>query len=230
MTEGIRIAIDGYSSTGKSTMARELAAQLNYRYIDTGAMYRATTLWCIQEAFIGADGVLNEASMLAALPKVQLDFQFSEAHGQPVIHLNGTNVEDQIRKAAVAGQVSKVAQIAEVRRFLVDQQQAIAQAGSVVMDGRDIASVVMPNAELKIFMTASPEIRTQRRFEELSAKGQDMTLEEVRANLAERDHLDTTREESPLIQMEDALVLDNSDLSREDQLSLAMQWAKERGA
>lgn len=230
MKGGIRIAIDGYSSTGKSTMARQLAAKLNYRYIDTGAMYRAVTLWCMQEAYLPADGDFNRAAMLGALSSVKLDFQYSQAHGQPVIHLNGTNVEDDIRKAAVAGQVSKVAQISEVRRFLVDQQQAIAEAGSVVMDGRDIASVVMPNAELKIFMTANAEIRTQRRFQELSAKGQEMSLEEVRANLTERDHLDTTRKESPLIQTEDAVVLDNSDLSIDAQLELALQWAKERGA
>lgn len=227
---GIRIAIDGYSSTGKSTMARELAGLLNYRYIDTGAMYRALTLWCQKGAFIEEDGTMHREEVLKALPGLRLDFKYSNAHGRPVIHLNGENVEDEIRKAAVAGQVSKVAQMAELRRFLVEQQQAIAKAGAVVMDGRDIASVVMPDAELKIFMTASAEVRAQRRFDELSTKGQAMTLEEVRANLEERDFLDSTREESPLIQTEDALVLDNSNLSREAQLELALQWAKERGA
>lgn len=229
-TQGIRVAIDGYSSTGKSTMARELAGLLDYRYIDTGAMYRAITLWCIKSGFISEDGRLKESEVVRALPEVKLDFKYSEKHDQPVIHLNGANVEDHIRRTEVASKVSKVAQIVAIRSFLVEQQQSIANAGSVVMDGRDIGSVVMPRAELKIFMTASPEIRTERRFEELKASGQAVTREEVRANIAERDHLDTTRKESPLIQTEDAIVLDNSNLTREEQLKKALQWAKEAGA
>lgn len=229
MSQGIRIAVDGYSSTGKSTMARELASILKYRYIDTGAMYRAVTLWSIKSDFWEGEE-LKQSALLDSLSRVKLDFQFSEKHQQAVIHLNGENVEDEIRGAAVASKVSILAQISAVRKFLVAQQQEIAAAGSVVMDGRDIASVVIPNAELKIFMTADPEIRTQRRFEELKSKGQAIDIESVRANLAERDHLDTSREDSPLVQTEDALVLDNSKLSREQQLELAKSWALERGA
>jgi len=229
MSQGIRIAVDGYSSTGKSTMARKLASILNYRYIDTGAMYRALTLWSIKNDLWKGEQ-LQQSELLDSLSKVKLDFQFSEKHQQAVIHLNGENVEDEIRGSKVASKVSILAQISEVRKFLVAQQQEIAEVGSVVMDGRDIGSVVIPKAELKIFMTADPEIRTQRRFDELKSKGQTVDIDAVRTNLAERDHLDTSREDSPLIQTEDAMVLDNSDLSRDEQLEIAKNWAIERGA
>lgn len=227
--KGIRIAVDGYSSTGKSTMARQLAAALNFRYIDTGAMYRAVTYWALEQGYF-QEGELMEAALIESLARLNLDFQFSESEGKPVIHVNGRTVEREIRGAEVASKVSIVAQISEVRRFLVKQQQAIAEAGSVVMDGRDIASVVMPDAELKIFMTADPKVRAQRRFAELQSKGMEMTLEEVAKNLEERDYLDTHREDSPLIQTKDALVLDNTDLGMEEQLNLALSWAKERQA
>jgi len=227
--KGIRIAVDGYSSTGKSTMARQLASALNFRYIDTGAMYRAVTYWALEQGYFHA-GDLNEKELIASLKRLNLDFQFSESEGKPVIHVNGKAVEREIRGAEVASKVSLLAQISEVRRYLVKQQQAIAEAGSVVMDGRDIASVVMPDAELKIFMTADPEVRAQRRFAELQSKGMEMTLEEVAKNLEERDYLDTHREDSPLIQTKDALVLDNTDLGMEEQLNLALSWAKERQA
>lgn len=226
---GIRIAVDGYSSTGKSTMARELARALSYRYIDTGAMYRAVTNWALEQGFFQG-GELDDQALVESLDKLKLDFRIPEGSDKPHIYSNGKDVEDAIRGAEVAGKVSIVAKVSAVRRFLVAQQQEIAAAGRVVMDGRDIASVVIPDAELKIFMTADPEIRSQRRFQELQEKGQEMSIEAVRENLAERDFLDTTRSDSPLIQTDDALVLDNSNLSREEQLNLAISWAKERGA
>lgn len=226
---GIRIAVDGYSSTGKSTMARELAKALSYRYIDTGAMYRAVTHWAIEQGFFQNE-YLKEEALVESLNQLKLDFYLPEGADKPHIYSNGKDVEEAIRGAEVAGKVSIVAKVSAVRRFLVAQQQQIAAAGRVVMDGRDIASVVIPDAELKIFMTADPEIRTQRRYQELQEKGQAISLEAVRANLEERDYLDTTRKDSPLIQTEDALVLDNSHLSRAEQLNLAISWAKERGA
>lgn len=227
-SNGIRIAVDGYSSTGKSTLARELAQRLAYRYIDTGAMYRAVTFWALQKGYISSDKV-DEANLVESLKQLRLNFQSSE-QGEPHIYLNDRDIEKEIREAAVANKVSIVAKISAVRRFLVEQQQAIAQEGGVVMDGRDIASVVIPDAELKIFMTADPEIRTERRFEELKSKGQLLSKEEVRKNLEERDYLDTSRADSPLIQVADARVLDNSALSRAKQLEMALAWAKERGA
>lgn len=229
MPKGIRIAIDGYSSTGKSTIAKALADRLDYRYIDTGAMYRAITLWALKNNFIG-NAQFKAEELVESLQGVKLDFKHSAKHAKPVIFLNGENIEDNIRGAEVASNVSHVAKIAEVRKFLVKQQQAIAAEGAVVMDGRDIASVVMPDAELKIFMTADPNIRAQRRFEELERLGQAMDFKDVMANLKERDHLDTSRKESPLIQTEDALVLDNSNMTREEQLNMAETWAKDRMA
>jgi len=225
---GIRIAIDGFSSTGKSTLARELAAQLSYRYIDTGAMYRALTLWSIKEGFFKDEG-LNEQALTASLEKVHLDFRLV-VDGKQHIHLNDLDVEREIRGPEVASKVSFVAKVSAVRRFLVAQQQAIAAAGQVVMDGRDIASVVMPDAELKIFMTAEAEIRAKRRFEELRSQGQEVSLDEVKQNLAERDYLDQNRADSPLLQVKDARVLDNSEMTRAEQLSLVLKWAKEAGA
>jgi cytidylate kinase len=223
----IRIAIDGYSSTGKSTMARELARKINYRYIDTGAMYRALTFWAQEEKFVlGSQVDIN--GLIESLPKVALDFRFNKASQQSEIHLNGTNIESEIRSPKVAGMVSEVAQISELRKFLVAQQRNIAAEGAVVMDGRDIASVVMPDAELKIFMTASPEIRAQRRHAELLGKGiENESFESVQANLAHRDHLDTSRKDSPLIQTKDAKVLDNSEIGISDQLAIALSWVNE---
>ncbi len=229
MSHGIRIAIDGYSSTGKSTVARQLAQKLNYRYIDTGAMYRAITYWAIEQGFIKGEQI-DEEALVESLIKVKLDFVYSDEHQMAIVYLNGVGVEDQIRGSAVASKVSLVAKISSVRRFLVAQQKDIAKAGSVVMDGRDIASVVMPDAELKIFMTAEASVRARRRYLELKGKGQSISLEAVRSNLEERDYLDSNREDSPLIQTEDAMVLDNSDLNLEEQLKIALDWAKERGA
>jgi cytidylate kinase len=228
-SKGIRIAVDGYSSTGKSTLARELAQALSYRYIDTGAMYRAVTYWALKQGLF-KEGHLDEAKLIAELALISLDFSEAKANQAPHILLNGQDVEREIRGAEVAGKVSLVARVSAVRKYLVAQQKEIAAKGKVVMDGRDIASVVIPDAELKIFMTADPEIRAQRRYEELEGKGQSQPMKEVRENLAARDLLDTTRADSPLIQVEDALVLDNTKISREAQLAKALEWAKERGA
>lgn len=221
----ISIAIDGYSSTGKSTMARELAKQLNYRYIDTGAMYRGVTLWALQSGLF--DSKLDEQALIDSLDKLQLEFKHDRDQGKSVLYLNGEMVEDQIRSSKVADRVSEVATISEVRRFLVDQQRQMAQEGGVVMDGRDIASVVLPQADLKIFMTADPEVRAQRRFQELKSKGMSDSLSAVRHNLAKRDAMDTSREDSPLIQTEDARVLDNTEMSPAEQLHLALGWVRE---
>lgn len=224
---GIRIAVDGYSSTGKSTMAKALADRLNFRYIDTGAMYRALTYWAIEKGFFRLKK-LNEAALIESLTDLQLDFKRPQSQGSPHIYLNGEDVEGFIRKSAVADKVSLVAKVSGVRKFLVAQQRQIAESGAVVMDGRDIGSVVIPDAELKIFMTADPDIRAQRRYRELKNKGELISLEAVKRNLAERDHLDTTREDSPLVKTQDAQVLDNSNLSRDEQLALAEKWARER--
>lgn len=221
----ISIAIDGYSSTGKSTMARQLARELNYRYIDTGAMYRGVTLWAIQQGFFTKN--LDESALIASLGDLKLDFRYNRDQGQSILFLNEVPVEDEIRSSKVADRVSEVATIGEVRRFLVEQQRAMAQEGAVVMDGRDIASVVLPNAELKIFMTADPEIRAQRRFAELQSKGMPDSLEAVRENLEKRDAMDTSRADSPLVQVSDAKVLDNSEINPKEQLKLALSWVRE---
>lgn len=221
----INIAIDGYSSTGKSTMAKELAKQLNYRYIDTGAMYRGLTLWAIRQGFF--EKKLQQEALINSLKKVQLEFRYDSDRGHSVLYLNGEKVEDEIRRSKVADRVSEVATLSEVRRFLVEQQKQMAREGAVVMDGRDIGSVVMPDAELKIFMTADPEVRAQRRFQELKAKGMSDSLSAVRQNLAMRDKMDTSREDSPLVQVKDARVLDNTDLQPEEQLQLALSWVRE---
>ena len=227
MPRKINIAIDGFSSTGKSTLARDLAEKLGYRYIDTGAMYRAVTLYALQNGLI-EEGILNEEGLIKALPGIRVNFQWNDEKGIFQVALNGEIVEPAIRQMVVARNVSPVAAISEVRRFLVHQQQEMAHDKGVVMDGRDIGTVVLPEAELKMFVTASEEIRIQRRYEELSARGLDLSREEVAENLRKRDHIDSTREDSPLLQADDALLLDNSDLDREEQLKLALGWAKAR--
>lgn len=221
----ITIAIDGYSSTGKSTMARQLARELNYRYIDTGAMYRGVTLWAIRQGLF--EKKLDVASLIESLSELHLNFKYDRDQGQSVLFLNDEMVENEIRSSKVADRVSEVATISEVRRFLVEQQQAMAKDGAVVMDGRDIGSVVLPDADLKIFMTADPEIRAQRRFEELQSKGMPETLSAVRQNLKMRDEMDTSRADSPLVQVEDAKVLDNSEINPQEQLKLALSWVRE---
>jgi cytidylate kinase len=220
----IVIAIDGWSSCGKSTMARQLARKLNYIFIDSGAMYRAITLYFLRNE-VDTD---DEAQIENALLSIHLSFQLNALNGNNEICLNEENVDALIREIKVAEKVSEVAALRQVREFAVAQQRSIGQAKGIVMDGRDIGSVVFPDAELKIFMTADPEIRVQRRLKELQVKNPGITIDEVRANLASRDHIDSTRAISPLRKPEDALVLDNSFLSPEQQLELALQWSNEK--
>ena len=220
----IIIAIDGYSSCGKSTLAKAMAKNLEYVFIDTGAMYRAVALFFLR-AGIDFDNTLDIA---AALNKITLQFKYNPATLQSDMYLNEENVEQEIREMRVSQKVSEVAALALVRDFAVAQQQAMGKSKGIVMDGRDIGTVVFPKAELKIFVTASPAIRVQRRFLELSAKSPAITVEEISENLQHRDLIDTTREHSPLKQADDALVLDNSNMSREEQLTIALQWAQAR--
>ena len=221
----IIIAIDGYSSCGKSTLAKEIAKQLDYVFIDTGAMYRAVALFALQNGL--ANGELNVRELISRLPDIKITFEFNADRGASDVLLNGINVEAEIRQMQVSDNVSPVAAIKEVRKKLVELQQQMGNEKGVVMDGRDIGTVVFPNAELKIFMTANNEIRAQRRFDELRSKGENPTLEQVKENLEKRDFIDTNRKEDPLRQANDARVLDNSNVSREEQLSLAMSWIEE---
>jgi len=220
----IIIAIDGFSSCGKSTLAKAMAKNLQYVFIDTGAMYRAVALFFLR-AGIDFD---NNTDIAAALNKITLQFKYNPASLQSDMYLNEENVEQEIRDMRVSQKVSEVAAIALVRDFAVAQQQAMGESKGIVMDGRDIGTVVFPKAELKIFVTASPDIRVQRRFLELSAKNAAITVDEIAENLQHRDLIDTTREHSPLKQADDALVLDNSNMTREAQLDIALQWAQER--
>lgn len=219
----IIIAIDGYSSCGKSTLAKEIAEQMHYAFIDTGAMYRAITLYFLREnvSLKSIDEINN------ALSNISLHFESNPETKRSEIFLNGENVSRYIRDMIVADKVSEVAAIKEVRRFGVKQQQEMGKRRGLVMDGRDIGTVVFPDAELKIFMTADPEIRVKRRFQEMYATNPDITLDEVRHNLELRDYIDSNREEGPLRKAEDARVLDNSDMTREEQLKLALQWIAE---
>lgn len=226
MPNKITIAIDGYSSTGKSTLAKNLAKKLSYRYIDTGAMYRCVALYAMENQWVTEEGIQKE-KLIEALPNISISFEYVAEAEKNTAFLNGKNVEDRIRTLEVSSHVSAVAAIPEVRRQMVALQQEMGKKKKVVMDGRDIGSVVFPDAELKIFMTAEPSVRAQRRFDELQSKGENVTLEAVAKNLTERDHIDMTREESPLIQVEDARVLDNSHLTREEQFAIAVDWAME---
>lgn len=223
----INIAIDGFSSCGKSTIAKGLARKLGYIYIDTGAMYRAVTLALLRKGLIN-DGKLDEKEGIAYLDKINISFQYNADKGISETILNGENVETEIRGMEVSKAVSSVSAIQEVRAKLVQIQQGLGRQRGVVMDGRDIGTEVFPDAELKIFVTADPEIRAQRRYDELVGKGHKVSLEEIRQNLEERDHLDQTRKISPLRKAEDAMVLDNSALSLEDQLEIAYKWAQSR--
>jgi cytidylate kinase len=224
MANKIIIAIDGFSSCGKSTLAKALAVKLEYVFIDTGAMYRAIALYFLRNGISFDDNVAIEN----ALTKIKLNFQYNTASQKSDMFLNGENVELLIREMKVSSKVSEVAAIAVVRDFAVAQQQAMGQAKGIVMDGRDIGTVVFPKAELKIFVTALPEIRANRRLLELQATNPAITLQEVAENLQHRDLIDSTREHSPLRQADDALVLDNSNISREAQFEIALNWAKER--
>lgn len=222
----ITIAIDGYSSTGKSTLAKQLAKELGYVYIDTGAMYRAVTFFAMQKGLIKAD-YFDQEGLIEALDQIQLEFQYNAVRGFAEIHLNQKNVEEAIRTLEVSSFVSQVAQISEVRKKLVEQQQSFGRSKGVVMDGRDIGTVVFPDAELKIFMTASPEIRARRRFDELVTKGQKVTFEEVHQNVVERDRIDTSREDSPLVKAVDAIEFDNTTVDKEAQFLQILELAKQ---
>lgn len=212
----IVIALDGHSSSGKSTMAKDLAREIGYIYIDSGAMYRAVTLYCLQHTFIEGETIREEA-LKAALNDIRISFRSNPETGRPDTYLNDINVEKEIRSMEVANRVSTVAALGFVREALVAKQQEIGKEKGIVMDGRDIGTVVFPEAELKIFVTASAEVRAQRRVDELKAKGQEVSYEEVLENVKKRDYLDSTRAISPLRQAEDALILDNSDMSIEEQ-------------
>ena len=221
MARKIIIAIDGFSSCGKSTLAKQLAARLGYKFIDSGAMYRAITLDFIRNNV----DLGNHDSIVEALDNIHLSFEFNEQTGVSEMHLNEENVSHLIREMIVAEKVSEVAAIKEVRQFAVAQQQQMGKKRGLVMDGRDIGTVVFPDAELKIFMNASPEIRVMRRFEELYVSNPKITLDEVKHNLELRDYIDSNREESPLRKAEHAHELDNSNLTREEQLEKVLHWA-----
>ena len=221
MPNKIIIAIDGYSSCGKSTLAKALAAQLAYVFIDTGAMYRAVALYFLRNN-IDFD---NEAQILKALEEIKLNFVYNATSLKSDMVLNGENVEAEIREMRVSEKVSEVAAIGPVRDFAVAQQQAMGEFKGMVMDGRDIGTVVFPKAELKIFVTADPAVRVERRFLELKNTNPNILKEEIEANLKHRDLMDTTRERSPLKQAEDAIVLDNTNMTREEQFNLALSWA-----
>ena len=218
----ITIAIDGYSSCGKSTLAKEIAKALNYVYVDSGAMYRAVTLHCQRKELI-VDGEFKREEILNALPEIEIAFQFKSEMGKSITLLNGEDVETDIRKPGITKDVSAISAIPEVRSKLVQIQQMMGNQGGVVMDGRDIGTVVFPNADLKIFMTASHEVRAKRRFEELISKGENVNLTEVKESILRRDHLDTNREISPLRKAKDAIELDNSNLNKEEQFDFAMK-------
>lgn len=220
----IIITIDGWSSCGKSTLARQLAKELGYVYIDSGAMYRAVTLHFLRNHIDWS----HIDAVKEALKEINIEFIFNPKSELSETHLNGENVEYVIRDLVVAEKVSEVAAIKEVRDFAVKQQKVLGKRKGIVMDGRDIGTVVFPHAELKIFMTADNEVRVERRFKELYEKNPNITLEEVKANLEMRDYIDSHREVSPLRRAKDALVLDNSRLTMKEQLDIALKWAKER--
>ncbi len=216
----IVIAIDGYSSCGKSTMAKNLARQLGYVYVDTGAMYRAVTLYALRHQLFKADGEVDAASLKQDMPDIRISFQFNKQTGKPDTYLNDELVEQEIRTMQVSEKVSKIAALPFVRTALVAQQQRMGKDKGIVMDGRDIGTVVFPHAELKIFVTASAEVRAQRRYDELQQKGMPARYDDILKNVQERDYIDSHREVSPLRKAEDAIELDNSNLTIDEQ----QQW------
>jgi cytidylate kinase len=221
----ITVAIDGYSSCGKSTLAKQLAAALQYSYVDTGAMYRAVTLYFIRNQV----DLFHPEQIANALQNITIEFKVNANLNTQETYLNGENIENEIRvNPRVASAVSDVSAISEVRRFLVKQQQEMGKQKGIVMDGRDIGTVVFPFAELKLFVTAEPNVRAQRRLDELVEKGQQTTFDEVLANLEKRDHIDSNRADSPLKQADDAVVLDNSNLTREEQFEWVLKLVNQR--
>ncbi len=223
----ITIAIDGYSSCGKSTLAKQLASKLGYTYVDSGAMYRAITLYAIENDLASKQHI-NVEGLVDQLDQIDVDLKYDAEKERVTTFLNGKDVEDEIRSMRVSEVVSQVSVVKEVRAKLRSIQQYLGKQGGVVMDGRDIGTAVFPNAELKLFMTASPEVRAQRRFDELKTKGQEVSFEAIRENLSSRDKEDTSRKENPLTQAEDAVVLDNSDLNQKEQLELVLGWVGKR--
>ena len=222
----ITIAIDGYSSTGKSTLAKQLAKNLGYVYVDTGAMYRSVTYFAMQNNIISKD-FFDVEKLKSELINIDLKFIFNADLGFAEIYLNDVKVENEIRKIEVSNLVSKIAEVSEVRKKLVEQQKAFGKDKGVVMDGRDIGTVVFPDAELKLFMTASAEIRAQRRYQELINKGDDVSFDEVLKNVVERDEMDSNRKDSPLVIAKDAIEIDNSHLNREEQFEKVTQMVKQ---
>lgn len=222
----ITIAIDGHSSCGKSTMAKELARQLGYVYVDTGAMYRTVTLFAMRHNLFLADGEVNTEALRKCMPEIEVSFKFNEETGRPDAYLNGECVEKVIRSIEVSNHVSKVAAIPFVREAMVDQQRRMGAEKGIVMDGRDIGTTVFPDAELKIFVTASSKVRAQRRYDELKEKGMPADFDEILKNVEERDYIDSHREVSPLRQAPDALLLDNSNMTIPEQNAWLMDKVK----
>ena len=228
MTEKkLTIAIDGFSSCGKSTVAKELARKLGYIYVDTGAMYRAVTLYCMRNGLISNDGTVDNENLKKVIGNINISFSYNKLTGANATLLNGELVEDEIRRIEVSNKVSYVSRIDFVREQMVRLQQDMGRQGGIVMDGRDIGTVVFPNADLKIFMTATPEVRAQRRFDELTAKGEKVNFDEILENVNQRDYLDQHRDVSPLRQADDAIVLDNSHLTRDEQFAIILQMVED---
>lgn len=225
--EKITIAIDGFSSTGKSTVAKQLAKALGYIYVDSGAMYRAVTLYAMQNQLID-EGSFNKEQLIAQLNDIDIVFKFNEKLGFAEVFLNGQNVEEEIRTLEVSQFVSQVSTLTEVRQQLVKQQQVFGKHKGVVMDGRDIGTVVFPDAELKLFMTASADIRAKRRYKELLDKGENISFEDVLQNVRSRDFMDSTRNDSPLIKADDAIEIDNSEMTVEQQYNKVLRLAKDK--
>jgi len=223
----IIIAIDGFSSTGKSTLAKKIAKKLNYIYVDTGAMYRSVALYAMQNNLISKNSFLKETLVLK-LPNIELEFKYNEKLGFAEMFLNGKNVETEIRSIEVSNFVSKIAAVSQVREKLVEQQQKMGFNKGIVMDGRDIGTVVFPNAELKIFMSASADKRAKRRFKEMTDNGKDISYQAVLENVTRRDLVDTTRKDSPLIMAEDAIAIDNSDLNVDETFNKVFAYVKQR--
>lgn len=226
MTKKIIIAIDGFSSTGKSTLAKQLANHLGYIYVDTGAMYRAVAYFAMQHGYISKD-FFDKDLLIQALNSIKLQFKYNQNLAFAEMFLNDENVEQQIRTIEVSSFVSRVAEISEVRAMLVQQQQEMGTESGIVMDGRDIGTVVFPEAQLKIFMTASASTRAQRRYEELISKNPDITFDEVLQNVEERDYIDTHRDDSPLVKADDAVEIDNSYLTISEQFEIVLELVRE---
>ena len=227
MNKKINIAVDGFSSCGKSTLAKQLAQHLQYIYLDTGAMYRTVTLYAMNNNIISTSH-FNKKELIEKLDEINISFKYNEQTKASDAYLNGENVENKIRSIEVSNLVSEISQIKEVRQKMVALQQEIAKNKGVVMDGRDIGTVVIPDAEIKLFMTASAEIRAQRRYDELKAKGEDVSYQEIYENITKRDYLDQNREESPLMQADDAIVLDNSKYTIQEQFDFVLKLVDEK--